>query len=109
MQVENMMSPKGNRVLNQFIIKDKGKEYFQSYSSLIAIKDYTKTGKVRITLDNYYWNYSRTTSKYRNMFLNETTQETKKKIKEGIYKLANLNKYKGIKLSLEALRFRAFF
>ena len=66
--VENMISPKGNRVLNQFIIKDKGKEYFQSYDSLIAIKDYTKEGKVRITLDDYYWNYSRTTSKYRNEF-----------------------------------------
>lgn len=92
MLVENMISPKGNAVLNQFIIKDKGKEYFQSYSSLIAIKDYTKTGKVRITLDNYYWNYSRTTSKYRNEFLGEYTDLTRKKIKDGTYKLANLNK-----------------
>ena len=47
---------------------------------------------LKITLDDYYWNYSRTTSKYRNMFLNETTEETKRKIKDGTYKLANLNK-----------------
>ena len=87
MHVQNMISPKGNRVLNQFIISDKGKEYFQSYNSLIAVKE---NGK--ITLDEYYWNYSRTTSKYRNEFLNELTDDTRKKIKDGIYKLANLNK-----------------
>ena len=49
-----------------------------------------KNGK--ITLDSYYWDYSVTTGKYRNQFLNEGIAETRKKIKEGIYKLANLNK-----------------
>ena len=92
MLVENMISPKGNAVLNQFIIKDKGKEYFQSYSSLIAVKDYTKSGPVKITLDDYYWNYSRTTSKYRNEFLGESIDITRSKIQNGTYKLANLNK-----------------
>ena len=67
----------------------KDTETFQSYNSIIAIKDYKK-GKT--TLDYYYWNFSRTTSKYRNLFLNETTKETVKKVKDGIYKLANLNK-----------------
>ena len=87
MKVYNMESSQGNKVPNQFIIEHKGKEYFQSYNSLIAVKEGNK-----ITLDEYYWNYSRTTSKYRNEFLNELTDDTRKKIKDGIYKLANLNK-----------------
>ena len=87
MKVCNMLSSKGNKVPNQFIINHKGKEYFQSYSSMIVVKEGEK-----VTLDEYFWNYSRTTSKYRNIFLRENTDDTRKKIKDGIYKLANLNK-----------------
>lgn len=84
MYVENMKSPKsGNDVVNQYIIWDGGKMFFQSYSSLIAMEN--ENGK--IFLDKYYWNYSRTTSKYRNIFLDENTQETRKKIKSGEYTL----------------------
>lgn len=86
MIVSNMVSSKGNDVPNQFIIEGKDGRTFQSYKSIIAT---VKDGKV--TLDEYYWNYSRTTSKYLSMFLNSSTLETKKNIKEGIYKLANLN------------------
>ena len=90
-KAKNIISDRGNPITNQIIITDtkKDRETFQSYNSIIAIKDYKK-GKT--TLDDYYWNYSRTTSKYRNIFLNETTKETVKKVKDGIYKLANLNK-----------------
>ena len=87
MRVYNMTSNNGNKVANQFIIEDKNKTYFQSYNSIIVLN---KNGK--ITLDSYYWDYSVTTGKYRNQFLNEGINETRKKIKEGIYKLANLNK-----------------
>ena len=87
MKVYNMTSNNGNKVANQFIIEDKNKTYFQSYNSIIVLN---KNGK--ITLDSYYWDYSVTTGKYRNQFLNEGIAETRKKIKEGIYKLANLNK-----------------
>ena len=90
-KARNVISDKGNPITNQIIISDEKKdtETFQSYNSIIAIKEYMP---LKITLDDYYWNYSRTTSKYRNMFLNETTEETKRKIKDGTYKLANLNK-----------------
>jgi len=71
---------------NQFIIDSNDGIIFQSYNSIIAIK---KHGK--ITLDRVYWDYSKTTGKYRNMFLNETKKETERKIKAGIYQLANLN------------------
>ena len=87
MTVENMRSPRGNQVPNQFIIwTDEGK-YFQSYRVIIAFID--NNGKV--SLDEYYWNYSRTTSKYRNIFLKENTEQTRYSIKTGEYKLKNLN------------------
>lgn len=87
MIVSNMRSNKGNDVPNQFTIKSSLGTTFQSHRSIIAFID--NTGKV--TLDSYYWNYSRTTSKYLSMFLNSSTIETKKRIKDGTYKLANLN------------------
>lgn len=85
-KVHNMTSSKGNDVTNQFIIRDGQAEYFQSYNSIIAKRDDNGT-----FLDEYYWDYSRTTGKYRNMFLNEGVTETRKKIKSGEYKLVNLN------------------
>ena len=69
MRVQNITSPRGNKIINQFIIEHKGKEYFQSYSSIIVVKEDEK-----VTLDEYFWNYSRTTSKYRNIFLYYSTQ-----------------------------------
>ena len=44
-----------------------------------------------ITLDETYWDYSKTTGKYRNQFLGETKAETEKKIKSGEYQLVDLN------------------
>lgn len=86
MKVQNLTSANGNEVANQFEIIDNGKRIFQSYQSVICVIENDV-----VTLDEYYWNYSRTTSKYRNIFLGEDTKETERKIKEGIYKLANLN------------------
>tara|TARA_R100001463_G_scaffold3898_2_gene15307 strand:- start:677 stop:940 length:264 start_codon:yes stop_codon:yes gene_type:complete len=86
MKVENMTSARGNTVPNQFIITDNGDEYFQSYKSIIA-----KRSKGKIYLDDYYWDYSITTGKYRNEFLGEGIAETRKKIASGEYILTNLN------------------
>ena len=86
MKVENMYSPNGNKVANQFIITDNGDEYFQSYKSIIA-----KRSKGKIYLDDYYWDYSVTTGKYRNEFLGEGIAETRKKIASGEYILTDLN------------------
>ena len=44
-----------------------------------------------IMLDKNYWDYSRTTGKYRNQFLGEDIKTTRKKIKSGEYKLWDLN------------------
>ena len=92
-KVRNMSSYKGSGdvVANQFLITietDKGtKRIFQSYETVIAVMD--EDGKV--TLDKNKWEYSATTSRYRNQFLCENTAETRKKIKQGIYVLENLN------------------
>ena len=82
-----MQSNKGNKIPNEFeLYTNKGK-YFQSYNSVIIFIN----NKNQIYLDEYYWDYSKTTSKYRNKFLNETNQETNFKIKIGVYKLVDLN------------------
>jgi len=87
MKVENMVSNKGNKIANQFTIRDEAGITFQSYNSIIAHVD--TSGNV--TLDVSYWDYSTTTGKYRNLFLGETRKETQKKIESGEYKLVNLN------------------
>jgi hypothetical protein len=76
-----------NGVKNQFLISTNDGLYLQSYNSIIAFK--SKDGKTY--LDNYYWDYSKTTGKYRNMFLRETKKDTENKIKDGTYILTNLN------------------
>ena len=89
MKVTNMTSSRGNKIANQFIIYDSdGSKYFQSYNSVIAKIDNANN----ITLDQKFWNYSVTTGKYRNIFLQENKQETEEKIRSGEYSLANLNK-----------------
>lgn len=98
MKVQNMTGKNGNSIPNQFIITDITKDIpgygilldcdvFQSYGSVIVIKDLTD----RIFLDEKYWDYSVTTGKYRNQFLGETKKETQKKIDSGEYILCNLN------------------
>jgi hypothetical protein len=90
MKISNITNAKGNKVANQFIVYDGLKTYFQSYNSII-VKIERLEGKEVTILDPVYWNYSRTTSKHRSTFLNESTKETQRKIKEGVYILANLN------------------
>lgn len=100
-KVQNMTSGRsGREVANQFIITEKGegwngnfikKETFQSYDSIIAVV-ITWNDREDVELDEHYWDYSTTTSKYRNQFLGESKQETQRKINDGTYKLVNLNK-----------------
>tara|TARA_R110002020_G_scaffold94829_4_gene227850 strand:+ start:3518 stop:3787 length:270 start_codon:yes stop_codon:yes gene_type:complete len=72
---------------NQFLIVTPDAHYFQSYESLIAMRD----NKGKIYLDKNYWDYSTTTGKYRNIFLNENKKLTMNKIKNNTYLLVNLN------------------
>ena len=87
MIVKNLLSYKGNRIANQFEIRTDTGVYFQSYESVIVF--IPTEGKTQ--LDETYWDYSRTTGKYRNIFLGETKQETLEKINSGEYLLTDLN------------------
>ena len=88
MKVSNMCSNNGNQVPNQFIIDNGNKTIFQSYQTIVAVKE---NGKV--TLDSNALEYSSTTLKYLKQFLN--TNETKKslyaKIESGFYNTSDLN------------------
>ena len=85
-KVEQMINRKGNYAANQFIMRNGNKTVFQSYSSIIVeINRETKT----IT---FYpdWNYSKTTSKHRTIFLEDenifclsSAKEIEKAIKKG--------------------------
>jgi len=70
MTVKNMTSgASGRKVPNQFIIRDDAtsRTTFQSYDSMIATINYQDN---TITLGKK-WDYSTTTSKYRNQFFDE--------------------------------------
>jgi hypothetical protein len=102
LKVENMISSKGNKIANQFVIEEclhysgSGsytviRKTFQSYNSIIARISTDPMGPNFIELDSKYWNYSKTTSKYRSLFLGESTKQTEAKIKSGEYVLTDLN------------------
>jgi hypothetical protein len=83
-----MTSPtSGREVANQFIIDTEYGEVFQSYDSVIGVRE-----RGQVTLDESTWDYSTTTGKYRNQWLGEKRPETQRKIDSGEYKLADLNK-----------------
>ena len=92
MKVKNMVSSKGNKIANQFIIEGEhnGQSgiFFQSYNSVIAFRP---ASGASVVLDRNKWDYSTTTEKYRNGFLGETKKETQAKIDSGVYILTDLN------------------
>ena len=86
--VEPLRSPRSRQpIANQYVVYSKDYRTFQSYGSIIvAIDNSTR----QVYLNRTYWNYSKTTSKYRAIFLCETTKETEAKIKSGEYILTDL-------------------
>lgn len=66
---------------NQFLIRLDEGVLFQSYNSPIAFER-TSDGHIFIFKD---WDYSKTTGKYRNLFLGETKDWTLKKLLSGEY------------------------
>ena len=95
-KVENMDSPRSGRpVANQFIITTDEGEFFQSYSTIIAFNPVYKPAmkERKIVLDKGSWNYSVTTLKYLKRFLGSSysKKEIEQRIKDGTYKLADLN------------------
>lgn len=98
MKVKNMTGRTGRVVANQFVITKTDSqrrittEWFQSYDSVIAMRITAHyRDSIVIKLDKTYWDYSKTTGKYRNLFLGETKKRTQVKIDSGEYLLVNLN------------------
>ena len=89
MKVSNMLNQNGRAIPNQFIIRDDntGWTVFQSYRATIC----KKSDDGSILLDEYYWDYSHTTSKYRNQFLGMKRPQIERAIKEGRIHMADLN------------------
>ena len=93
--VEQMTSRSGNIVPNQTILSDMTGKTFVSYGSKIVYqsKDRGSDGlPLEIVVDENYWDYSRTTGKYRNEFMNMGVQEVRNHIKNGRIKVGNLNR-----------------
>ena len=81
----------GREIANQRIEYTSEDTKFVSYDTNIVKTTFDDEGKRITILDEYYWDYSRTTGKYRNEFLGEGIAETRKKIEDGKYILADLN------------------
>lgn len=87
MFVENLKSPRsGRKVVNQFVIyghsiNGQRVTCFQSYDSLVAVR-YVEQNKVSV--NSKYVKYSRTTTRYLNMFLSEYCYGDKMEIVEGL-------------------------
>lgn len=58
---------------NQFIINNKSKIYFQSYETMICYYD---TNNNRLYLNLKFWDWSNTTRKHFELFINENTPFT---------------------------------
>lgn len=84
--MSNMQSNRGNDIPNQFIIETNDSVIFQSYSSIIAVKE-----NGFLFLDENKWDYSNTTGKYRNQFLGMNKKQTEELIESGSIKLVDLN------------------
>jgi hypothetical protein len=91
--VRPMTSRGGNELANQQIMSDPAGETFVSYGTKIAYRSHKRyeDGERRIVLDKDYWDYSRTTSKYRNEFLGFGIDECRRRISNGKIELADLN------------------
>lgn len=86
MKVTNITNGRGRKVANQFIITDGNVYTFQSYNSVVAVVDFDNS---TVTLGSN-WNYSTTTSRYRNRFFEtlglyemSNTESVRKAINDG--------------------------
>lgn len=92
--VEPMFTERGREISNHYVINTPEGDYYQGLRterSIIAFKD--KEGQ--ITLDQNYWHYPNPIEKNRERFLDEDDKVTERKVKEGTYQLADLNRREG--------------
>lgn len=89
MRVTQLINKNNNAMANHFVIDDdNGNSLLQSYKVIVAKIDYEND---KIFLDRDFFDYSLTTKRAINFFLNNTHQERLKLIKENKIQLINLN------------------
>jgi hypothetical protein len=81
----------GNKAKNQFIEWHSDCTLFVSYETIIVKTTFDGNGNRIVYLDKHYFNYSRTTVRYRNEFLGVTTKQLEARILDGTYLLTDLN------------------
>ena len=94
-KVRNIINANGRPTAYQFEIVDvDNATFFQSYNSIIAeVRD----SDGQVTLDEYYWDYSRTTMRHLYNFLRQwgydglNSKIVRQFIKDGKFKTTNLN------------------
>ena len=69
LKISNLINDVSNNAVNQFLVEYKGKVWFQSYDSIIAVK---KADGSVIIAD--MWDYSKTTAKHLYMWLRNHTR-----------------------------------
>jgi hypothetical protein len=89
MEIRNLVGNDGD-IPNQYLINDGNDIYYKSYDTIIIKITYINDKKT-VYLSREYWNFSKTTNKYRNLFLGKTTKEIQELIKSGEYILTELN------------------
>lgn len=70
MRISNLVNDNGKHAANQFLVEMVEKTYFQSYETIIAVKD-NNNGKITLSQD---WDYSKTTSKHLYIWLRDYTR-----------------------------------
>lgn len=78
--ISQLINSRGNPAMNQFVINSNNKTVFQSYESIICVKDQGKT-----FLNSEKYQYSKTTSKHLNIFLGIDSKTLKNNVKTGLY------------------------
>jgi hypothetical protein len=91
MFVEDFVGTKVTTKGNNTFVEGNNFAFFQSNDTMIVVKASLECGAKKVYLDSNSWDYSTTTGKYRNIFLNEKKAETLKKINSGEYTLVDLN------------------
>ena len=78
MKVRMLKRPRGTAMVNQLVINEGRKTWFQSYDSVIIEID-REYQKITVGRD---WDYSITTTRYLKQFLNEEMQWSSKEVDE---------------------------
>ena len=75
MKIENLVNEKGNRVTNQFVIKNGSTVAFQSYDSMVCEIRPASMGFEKVVVLGKNWDYSKTTMKHLGNFLKQNNLE----------------------------------